>query len=160
MYAINNELAQKCIDAEGRYLDSMEMKPFESFINTYQTRLKTYQEISQKSEELVMSALKKWSLKYPDLAQKKGKRCHYDMTQTLRYAALSVLRDDELFFQEVLTIWLDTILVAHHKHHACAEAYTQLSHEISDHLSPECAQLMRPYLDGVIQLFDSHADRN
>ncbi|MEB3213546.1 MAG: phycobilisome protein [Leptolyngbyaceae bacterium] len=158
MHAINNELAQRCISADGRYLDSIEMQTFEKYVNTYQTRLKAYQEIRQKSDELVLSSLRKWSRKHPTLVQRKGKRCHYDMTEMLRYMALSILRDDELFFQETLTIWLDTILVAHQKHHHCADAYNLLSGEVSSQLSADCAHLVKPYLEHVVQLLDSHAD--
>lgn len=78
------------------------------------------------------------------------------MVSTLRYAALSMLRDDVLFFEETLTIWLDTVLVAHQKHAKCSEAYVHLAEEISHHLSHDSANLLQPYMDSVIQLLDSH----
>jgi hypothetical protein len=156
MYAINNELAQQCIEADGRYPDATEIRTFENYIETYQSRLQAYQEVQQHSDALVLGALKKFSRRYPEVIRKSGKRCHYDMTSTLRYAALSMLRDDVLFFEETLTIWLDTVLVAHQKQTKCSEAYVHLKEEITQHLSHDSVNLLAPYLDSVIQLLDSH----
>lgn len=156
MYAINNELAQQCIDADGRYLNIGEIHTFEKYVETYQARLRSYQEVHQKSDDLVLSALKKFSRRHPDVVRKNAKRCHYDMSATLRYAALAMLRDDVRFFEETLTVWVDTVLVAHQKHATCAEAYTFLQEETSQQLPHEAANLMKPYLDSMIQLLDSH----
>ncbi|MEB3232780.1 MAG: phycobilisome protein [Leptolyngbyaceae bacterium] len=158
MYAINNELAQQCIEADGRYLDAVEIRTFEKYVEGYQARLHAYQEVHQNSDALVLNALKKFSRRYPDVIRKSGKRCHYDMSSTLRYAALSMLRDDVLFFEETLTIWLDTVLVAHQKHSKCSEAYVHLLEEISHNLSHDAANLIKPYMDSVIQILDSHVN--
>lgn len=156
MYAINNELSHQCIEADGRYLDAVEIHTFEKYVESYQARLQAYQEIQQNNDVLILGALRKYSRRYPEIIRKNGKRCHYDMTSTLRYMALSMLRDDVLFFEETLTLWLDTVLVAHQKHAKCAEAYVNLAEGISHNLSHDTANLIQPYMDSVIQLFDSH----
>ncbi|NEQ99457.1 MAG: phycobilisome protein [Cyanothece sp. SIO2G6] len=156
MYAINNQLSQQCIEADGRYLDAVEIRTFEKFAESYQTRLQVYQEVQQNSDALVLGALKKLSRRHPELIRKSGKRCHYDLSSTLRYAALSMLRDDVRFFDETVIIWLDTVLVAHRKYSKCTEAYTFLAEEIAHQLSHDAAHLLQPYMDSVIQLLDSH----
>ena len=158
MHTINHKFTEKCIAADGRYLNASEMQTFEKYVSTYQGRLNAYQILHTNSNQLVLGALKKLAKKYPDLIRSKGKRCHYDMTTTLRYMALSVLRDDELFFQDSVVIWLDTVLVAHQRHHQCAEAYTYLFEEISQQLPGSALNFVRPYTDSIVQLFDSHVN--
>ena len=156
MYTINHKVQENCIASEGRYLSALEMQPFETYINTYQDRLKIYHLLQAHSNKWVMNVLKKMANKYPTLIRGKGKRCHYDMTATLRYMALSILRDDERFFQDSVVIWLDTVLVAHQKHRQCADAYTNLVEEISEHLQGTELNFIRPYINRIIQIFDSH----
>ncbi|NEO34608.1 MAG: phycobilisome protein, partial [Symploca sp. SIO3C6] len=147
MYAINSDIAQKCIEADGRYLNHGEMQTLEKYIDTYQTRLATYQALRKGSNQFVIGALKKLSRQHPDLIRNHGKRCHYDMTTTLRYLALAILRDDALFFQDSVVIWLDSVLVAHQRHHQCAEAYRYLFEEISEYLPPQAIRIISPYTE-------------
>lgn len=158
MHTINHKFTEKCIAADGRYLNPGEIQTFETYIKTYQERLNAYQILQSQSNELVLGALKKLAKKYPDLIRTKGKRCHYDMTSTLRYMALAILRDDEMFFQDSVVIWLDTVLVAHQKHHQCADAYTYLFEELSTHLQGNAINFARPYTDSIVQLFGSHVN--
>ncbi|WP_353772007.1 phycobilisome protein [Okeania sp. SIO2G5] len=158
MYTINHKFSETCIAADGRYLNASEIQSLEKYISTYKGRLNAYQSLHTNSNQIVLGSLKKLAKKYPDLIRSKGKRCHYDMTTTLRYMALSVLRDDETFFQDSVVIWLDSVLVAHQKHHHCAEAYRYLLEEMSQQLSGSALNFVRPYTDSIIQLFESHVN--
>jgi hypothetical protein len=79
------------------------------------------------------------------------------MTAVLRYAALSMLRDDEVFFKEKVVIWLDTVLLAHRHNAHAAIAYQNLISAIAANLPESTTKIIRPYLNLVVQIFQSHA---
>jgi hypothetical protein len=157
MHALNHTLEAHLLDADGRYLEAQELQPLERYLQTFETRLNAYQYLRENSEKLVIYALRKTGQSYPDLIQQHGARCKYDMTEVLRYLALSALRDDEMFFKEQMLSWLDTVLLAHKRQLHCVYAYRQLQDAIAKALPTAEANLLRSYLDGVIQTLDSHA---
>jgi Phycobilisome protein len=157
MHALNHVLDRKVLDADGRYLDTQGLKPLELYFQTYASRLEAYQHLRDKSKDLVTQALKKLSQTHPELIQKHGPRCQYDMSEVLRYTALSILRDDETFFKEQMISWLDTILLAHKKHAHCATAYRYLQDAINNSLPASTSSIVRPYMESVILTLQSHA---
>lgn len=157
MHAINHTLTRKILDADGRYLDVQELKTLEQYLQSYASRLETYHALRDQSTALVAQALKRLGQAYPDLIQKYGQRCQYDMSEVLRYTALSILRDDETFFKEQMISWLDTILLAHKRHAHCATAYRYLQEGINQALPAASSSLTRPYLEIVTLTLQSHA---
>lgn len=145
------------VEADGRYLDAPGLKPLEDYLQSFATRLEAYQSLRDHSDALVIQALKKFGQTYPEIVQRQGERCKYDMAEVLRYIALSILRDDEVFFKEQMMSWLDTILLAHKKHAACAAAYRYLQDAITATLPPAASSLVRPYIEGVVLTLQSHA---
>lgn len=127
----------------------------ETFAQTYGQRLDAYNGLREHGKALVQGALEKMTLELPELMKKHGKRCQYDMTEVTRYMALSILRDDEVFFKEMMTSWLDTVLMAYKHHNHCAEAYRLLQEQVDAKL-PSCSMVVRPYLDSVILMLQSH----
>jgi hypothetical protein len=157
MHGINHTLDQKILEADGRYLDAQGLSPLEQYLQGYANRMETYQQLRDHSKTLVTQALQRLGQVYPELVQKHGSRCQYDMSEVLRYIALSILRDDEVFFNEQMMSWLDTILVAYKQHKNCSVAYGYLQEAVNAKLSPNCSAMVKSYLDGVIQLLQSHA---
>lgn len=157
MHTINHSLERAILDADGRYLDTQELHLIDQYVQSYEVRLQTYQQLRDNSEKLVMHALRRMSQAYPDLIQKYGQRCKYDMSEVLRYVALSILRDDEVFFKEQMISWLDTILVAHKRTAQCVNAYRYLQEAIAATFPAPSLNLIRPYLDITINALQSHA---
>lgn len=157
MHTINHSLENTILDSEGRYLQAQELQPLEQYVQSYAVRLETYQNLSEKSSKLVLDALNLFGQDYPDVMAKSGKRCHYDMSCVLRYIALSILRDDELFFIEEMMSWLDTVLVAYKRNQHCASAYLHLMQGIKEALPASNVELIRPYIDSVVNQLQSHA---
>lgn len=157
MHAFNHTLENALLEADGRYLDTQELKPLEQYIQSYTTRLQAYDQLRDASEKLVIYSLRKLAQTYPDVIQQYGQRCKYDMTEVLRYIALSILRDDELFFREQVMAWLDTVIMAHKKTTQCVAAYQHLQAGIAAALPEASVSLVRPYVDLVIQSLQSHA---
>lgn len=157
MQTLNHTLTQKVIEADGSYLDAQGLKPLEQYLQTYTTRLEAYQQIRDHSQKLVQQTLKKLGQSHPELIQKHGQRCQYDMTEVLRYIAVAILRDDEVFFKEQMMSWLDTILLAHKRNSHCITAYRYLQAAINADLPASTSSLIRPYLDSVALTLQSHA---
>ncbi|NJL39362.1 MAG: phycobilisome protein [Leptolyngbyaceae cyanobacterium SM1_4_3] len=157
MRTLNRVLEQKILEADGSYLDAQGLQPLEQYFQSYTTRLETYQYFRDHSQKLVLQALRKLAQVYPELIHKHGQRCQYDMTEVLRYIALAILRDDELFFKEQMMSWLDTILVAHKKNAQCLVSYRYLQEAIHISLPALNSSLIRPYLENVMTSLQSHA---
>ncbi|HEY9858288.1 MAG TPA: hypothetical protein V6D16_02200 [Candidatus Obscuribacterales bacterium] len=157
MHTLNHTLEKNILEADGRYLNSRELDPLEQYLQSYKVRVETYQELRDHSDKLVLQSLRKLAQAYPEIIQQHGQRCKYDMTEVLRYIAVSILRDDEVFFKEQMMSWLDTILLAHRKTSQCTIAYRALQEAITSSLSPTSGTLVRPYLDIVLQSLQSHA---
>lgn len=157
MRTLNRILEKKVLEADGSYLDAQGLRPLEQYFQSYATRLETYQHLHVQSPKLALQALRKLAQVYPELIHKHGQRCQYDMSEVLRYIALSILRDDEIFFKEQMMSWLDTILVAHKKNAQCMVAYRYLQEAINTNLPATSSSLIRPYLDSVITSLQSHA---
>jgi hypothetical protein len=156
MNTLNQSLERTIATADGRYLSTQELYPLEQYVQTYTARLHAYQQLRDHSEKFVVYALRKLAQAYPDLIKQHGPRCKYDMSEVLRYIALSVLRDDEIFFKEQMMTWLDTILLAHRRTAQCVVGYRHLQEAIATTLPVQDANLIRPYLDCVIQSLQAH----
>jgi len=151
MPALNHQLNQTIIDADGRYLSSEELRPLENYIETYQKRLEAYQAINQHNDALVLSALKKFARVHPEIIKRSGKRCQYDMSQVLRYIALAILLDDEFMFREKMMFWLDTMLRAHHKQEACCKSYQYLKETVQETLPGTVSEQVSPFINIVFE---------
>lgn len=157
MHTLNYTLDRNVVEADGRYLDSQELQPLEEYVQSYATRLETYQQLRDLGEKVVLMALRKLAITYPELVQQHGGRCKYDMAEVLRYIAIAILRDDETFFKDQMMVWLDTILLAHKRQAQCGQAYRNLQEAIATTLPAAAANLVRPYLDLIIQSLQAHA---
>lgn len=151
MQTLNHTLDKNIVEADGRYLNTQELESLERYYESYRTRLDAYQILRDRGDRLVIAALQKLAQTYPELIQQHGPRCKYDMSEVLRYIAVSVLRDDELFFKEQMMVWLDTILLAHRRNAHCGLAYRYLQEAIAVALPAPVSNLVRPYLEGVVQ---------
>jgi hypothetical protein len=157
MYTLNHSIEKNVIASDGAYLDAHGLHPLEQYLQSYTARLGAYHHLRDESPKYVLQALQKLGQAHPDLIKTHGKRCQYDMTEVVRYIALSVLRDDETFFVEQMMSWLDTIILAHKRTNQCASAYRYLQEIMEASLPPAESSLIRPYLDKVISSFQSHA---
>lgn len=157
MHTLNHTLNKNILAADGRYLNSHELHPLEQYVQSFATRLETYQQLRDNGEKLVLFSLRKLANTYPELIQQHGARCKYDMTEVIRYIAVAVLRDDEIFFREQLMVWLDTILLAHKCNSHCMVVYRNLQEAIAITFPAANASLIRPYLDLLTQSLQTHA---
>ncbi len=157
MSILNRALGKSFLGLDGHYLSAQELGALERYARSYAVRLHVYEQLRDHSVVFVLQALNQQEQVYPELMQQHSKRCRYDMTEVLRYIALSVLRDDETFFKAQLLSWLQTILRAYGHTTHCATAYRFLQVVIAVTLPPEGVALTRPYFDLITKTLETHA---
>ncbi len=154
MQAINSKLQELINENEGRYLSSGDMQSMKRYLQTFAERVKCYEILREKGDLLVRHALKKFMSLHPDIMQKHGQRCYYDMTQVMRYSALAILKDDPRFFNDALVLWQVNILTAYQRQNSCEVAYRCLKETTSSHLPSPVNQYLDPYLNRMIEALD------
>ncbi|MBD2190157.1 globin family protein [Pseudanabaena mucicola] len=150
MLTMNRTLDEKVADVDHIYLSDSDIFNLERFANNFSVRVKTYNLLRDRADEITVKTLNLLSQQYPELVNKQLQRCKYDMSNTMRYTALSVLRDDELFFRETLMDWLANIINSYQVAKECSTAYRLMQSVIDEMLPAECAALVKPYSDMAI----------
>ena len=150
MLTVNRTLDEKLADVDHIYLTDSDLFNLERFANSFSVRVKTYNLLRDRADEITIRTLKLLAQQYPELVQKQLQRCKYDMSNVMRYTSLSVLRDDEVFFSETLMDWLANIINSYQVAKECSTAYRLLQSVIDEMFPPECAALVKPYSDMAI----------
>jgi hypothetical protein len=150
MLTMNRTLDEKVGDIDRVYLNDTELLNLERFANSFSVRVRTYNLLRDRADEITIKTLKLLAQQYPELVQKQLQRCKYDMSNVIRYTSLSVLRDDELFFREALMDWLANIINSYQIAKECSTAYRLMQSVVDEMFPPECAALVKPYSDMAI----------
>ncbi len=150
MLTMNRTLDAKVTAVDHVYLTDSDLVNLERFANSFSLRVKTYNLLRDRADEMTIKALKLLAQQYPELVQKQLQRCKYDMSNVIRYASLSVLRDDELFFTETLMDWLANIINSYQVAKECSTAYRLLQSVMDEMLPTECVVLVKPYTEMAI----------
>ncbi|HLO50464.1 MAG TPA: phycobilisome protein [Kamptonema sp.] len=157
MPGINTTWEKVINQSDGRYLNNTELQTMQRYVQTFSVRSKTYEILRDKSDSLVTQAMKKFMLVHPEIVQKHSQRCVYDMKMTMCIMALAILRDDQQFFKECLSLWLTNILQAYQKNLPCLKAYCCLQEILKEQLPAAANQLITPYIEIVLQALDTPA---
>ncbi len=143
---MNTSLAKQMVQAEGRYLADLELSKFHDFIDSYTLRVNTYNSLQEHGDAMILQALRNLMPSNRQAIQKHSDLCKRDMSYVLRYAALSILKDDEEGFVEELVLWMQNILLALHKEEQSVQFYTALRDVIGEKMAPDEAALVNQYL--------------
>ncbi len=150
MLTMNRTLDEKIGVVDRVYLTDIDLLNLERFANSFSIRVKTYNLLRDRTDEITIQTLKLLAQQYPELVQKQLQRCKYDMSNMIRYTSLSILRDDELFFRETLMDWLANIINSYQIGKECATAYRLFQTVVEQMFPPECATLVKPYSEMAI----------
>jgi hypothetical protein len=153
---MNNALLEAIQKSEDRYLNDIELRPFDDFVDAFTTRLNAYNHIKQHNKEMVLNSLRRL-LKTPhrNVVQTHGQLCQRDMMYTLEYIAKGVLLHDEDGFMEEFLVWMQNIIRAFHRQDACVVAYKLLKEEVRASMAGDQANLITLYLDKLIDALDT-----
>lgn len=150
MLTMNRTLDEKVSDVEHVYLTDSDLFNLERFANGFSLRVKTYNLLRDRADEITLKTLKLLAQQYPELVQKQLARCKYDMSNMIRYTSLSILRDDELFFRETLMDWLANIINSYQVAKECSTAYRLFQNVVDEVLPSESAAMVKPYSELAI----------
>ncbi|OIP76996.1 MAG: phycocyanin [Oscillatoriales cyanobacterium CG2_30_44_21] len=150
MTTMNRVLEEKVGEVDRIYLTDTDLVNLERFANSFSVRVRTYNLLRDRADEITIQALKLLAQQYPELVQKQLQRCKYDMSNMIRYASISILRDDELFFRETLMDWLANIINSYQIAKECSTAYRLLQTAVDSLLPAECAAMVKPYTDMAV----------
>jgi hypothetical protein len=150
LLTMNRTLDEKIANVDRVYLTDIDLYNLERFANSFSLRVKTYNLLRDRTDEITIRTLKLLAQQYPELVQKQLQRCKYDMSNLIRYTSLSILRDDELFFREALMDWLANIINSYQVTKECSTAYRLFQSVIDEILPTECAALVKPYSEMAI----------
>jgi hypothetical protein len=150
LLTMNRTLDEKIANVDRVYLTDIDLYNLERFANSFSLRVKTYNLLRDRTDEITIRTLKLLAQQYPELVQKQLQRCKYDMSNLIRYTSLSILRDDELFFREALMDWLANIINSYQVTQECSTAYRLFQSVIDEMLPLECAALVKPYSEMAI----------
>jgi hypothetical protein len=150
MLTVNRTLDEKIADVDHIYLTDSDLFNLERFANSFSIRVKTYNLLRDRADEITIRTLKLLAQQYPELVQKQLPRCKYDMANVIRYTSLSILRDDEVFFSETLMDWLANIINSYQVAKECSTSYRLLQSVVDEMFPPECAALVKPYSDMAV----------
>ncbi len=152
MQTINRTLEDRIREVEQEHLSNTDLFKLERYAGSFANRAKTYNLLRDHAETIVLKSLQHLAKAYPKLIEKQAARCKYDMTNVLRYMALSILLDDELLFKEQIMDWLGTVVCSYQVSTECSMAYRKMQEAIEEKLPPECSVLAKPYTDIVLMI--------
>lgn len=147
---MNITLEQSIQNADGRYLTDNELDALHIYIATYETRLKTYTLLQEKSGEYILLALQQLAKTDAQTVQQHKDKCIRDMEYVVRSIAIAILRNDEEGFRQELLLWMQNIMAALHKEQQSSRAYRMLQEVLTQAMPKECSDLVNHYLDEFV----------
>jgi len=154
---MNYEIKQLLKGAEGRYLTDLEMQKLIGYAAGIRRRLEVADQLERAEAEIIARSTRATMERFPMLTTLHGEqtaeRVQRDQTFVLRYAMLAMIQRDPDFMRDKLSTWMATILEA-----LCdlEPVIAGMQHTIDacrEHLSPECFEELRPYLELNLQTF-------
>jgi hypothetical protein len=153
---MNNAILDAIQKADGRYLNDLELRPFNDITESFQVRLSAYVYLKDHSKELVLNTLRRLvRTPHRQVVQEHSSQCQRDMSFTLEYIAKGLLLQDEDSFMEEYVVWIQNILRAFHRQEACVMSYQLLRDEIRGTMSGESCNLVLLYLEKLIEALDT-----
>lgn len=149
---MSNTLVDTAQLADGRYLNDQELRPFETFVDSFTIRLEIYKYLKAEGKTLVLNALRRViQTKHRKVVQEHSAKCQRDMLYTLDCIAKAVLVGDTVSFVEEYVVWMQNITRALHKEDSAVEAYRALEDQVRAALPGEPARIVNGYLEQLVE---------
>ena len=150
MMLMNSSVAELMQQSEGRYLRPDELKTLQGYVEGIPKRVRLYQVLQAKEQELVERVMEKFQQMMPHLPRQYGhlawERCRRDLSMVWRYCCLAMLLNDEDYLRDKLLYWLETILKSFKMRDQCQPAYKLMLDSLSAVFGPEESEAIRPYV--------------
>ncbi len=147
---MNTAIVDIMRESEGRYLLPDEMQTLQSYIDDLPRRIRVYQTLQAKENELLDRVMEKFQPTLPNLTRQHGptawQRCRRDLAMAWRYCALAMVLNDEDYLRDKLLYWLETILKSFKMRDQCNPAYRMMLDSLQLVFTSEECELIRPYV--------------
>lgn len=148
---MNQEIQTMLTASEGRYPTRAEQAILRDWAARLEARLAAIEELKQAEEAILSQTVDEVFRSYPDFEKRyKNARqsCTRDLTLVLRYCAQALLRGDPAFLENSLLSWMATILKGvGFTPQFIADTYDGLGRVAARELSPQTAELLRPFVE-------------
>lgn len=145
------QIANLCLETDGRYATSQELDFLKDYLNTAEIRLSGYEKVRNHEEE-ILTKLDERLLENKEACyvgeRDITKRIHNDMIMHLRHTSASLLMNDLDRIREGLLIWFQTIARSFAFQKQAGMTFYLLQDVIKLYLTPEEVDLILP----IIQL--------
>jgi len=147
---MNSRVAELMHQSEGRYLRPDELKTLHAYVEGIPRRVRLYQVLQAKEQELLDRVMEKFQPMMPNLTRQHGhlawERCRRDLSMVWRYCCMAMLLNDEDYLRDKLLYWLETILKSFKMRDHCQPAYKLMLDSLTHIFGAEESEMIRPYL--------------
>ena len=147
---MNSRVAELMHQSEGRYLRPDELKTLHAYVEGIPRRVRLYQVLQAKEQELLDRVMEKFQPMMPNLTRQHGhlawERCRRDLSMVWRYCCMAMLLNDEDYLRDKLLYWLETILKSFKMRDHCQPAYKLMIDSLTHIFGAEESEMIRPYL--------------
>jgi hypothetical protein len=147
---------------ENNYLETQSQETLLHFSRSVEQRLSVLKDLEKVEEQICNETADLIFERYPKVEKRVDGRekTVRDLLLILRYCGQAMLRDDPQFLENQLLHWLRTMLVAFQFGNNClADSYVWLDQRCQKHLEPASYNLLKPYLQAVIQIVPEGENR-
>lgn len=147
---MNSRVAELMHQSEGRYLRPDELKTLHAYVEGIPKRVRLYQVLQAKEQELLDRVMEKFQPMMPNLIRQHGhlawERCRRDLSMVWRYCCMAMLLNDEDYLRDKLLYWLETILKSFKMRDHCQPAYKLMLDSLTHIFGAEESEMIHPYL--------------
>ncbi len=132
--------------AEGRYLKAEELNTLTLYVESLPERLDAYKRLRDHEIEVLQSVADQIQVDLPNASIEDLERAIKNLLVVLRYCAMAMLLNDEVFLRERLLGWLEEVNRAFNLRPINEALYGLLSQGLKQELSPPQFALLCPYV--------------
>ncbi len=148
------QIAAVLDEAENRYLKPDEIKLIGQYVASMPDRLDTYRNLRDRELEIMQAVAEQLQTEFPQERQETLERCLKNALLMLRYAALSLLVNDETIVQHRFLDWVKPLSSAYETKAIDGKLYRLLNQQLSKALTSKQMSYLSPSLslaqDGLL----------
>ena len=134
-------------EAESRYLKAEELKTLSQYVDSLPERLEAYRQLQEKELDVMQVVADRLQDGFPQEDTQTLERSIKNALLMLRYCALAMLLDNEIFVKERLLSWLRSTQQTYNTQTIDATLHKLLNLQLSQALSSQQMSLLKPLLN-------------
>ncbi|MEM1022619.1 MAG: hypothetical protein AAGD10_07190 [Myxococcota bacterium] len=140
-------------NAEGRYVTKAEQQQIKEYAASLEARFAAAADIESKEKEIIDATTADVMRAFPDVTKKykdPESKSQEDLSLTLRYCTMAMIKDDQQFLDDALLSWFKTILSGlGFSGQFIKESYGALTENTKQRVDAQTWELLEPFLGRV-----------